>query len=103
MNLRCGATLIFGLGQLDLDAVDAVHAVDEQDQDEDECDLRFVLASCYSSRHNVYCTFSQYCSFAMMGFSEMKVKTARLVLNGSGMMRVTKTAISNTRSAKTCE
>ena len=39
LNLRGSTTLVLRLRELDLDAVDAVHAVDEEDQNEDECDL----------------------------------------------------------------
>lgn len=46
-------------------------------------------------------TFNPYCSLAISGFSDMKVNTARLILRGSGMMIVTKTAISNMSSANT--
>jgi len=33
------STLVLGLSQLDLHPVDAIHAVYEEDQDEDECNL----------------------------------------------------------------
>lgn len=46
-------------------------------------------------------TFKPYCNLAMTGFSEMKVKSLRFIVNGRGMMRDIKTTISNTRSAKT--
>ena len=48
--LRSSATLEFGLRQLELNAVDAVHAIDEEDQDEDEGDLQAVLEFCYYGR-----------------------------------------------------
>ena len=35
--------ILVGLGELDLDSVDAVYAVDEEDQDEDERDLHAIL------------------------------------------------------------
>lgn len=39
--------LLVGLGKLDLDAVDAVHTIDEEDQDEDERNLHPILDFCY--------------------------------------------------------
>ena len=42
-----------------------------------------------------------YCSFAISGFSEMKVKSLRLKEYGRGTMSKAKIAISNTRSANT--
>ena len=41
--LRSGSALVFGLGELNLHAVDAVHAVDEEDKDEYECNLGLAL------------------------------------------------------------
>ena len=35
--------LIFSLRELDLDAVDAIHTVDEEDEDEDERNLQAIL------------------------------------------------------------
>lgn len=43
VRLRCRSTLVLGLRQLNLNAVDTIDAVDEQDQDEDEGDLQAVL------------------------------------------------------------
>jgi hypothetical protein len=43
-----------------------------------------------------------YCSFAMMGLSEMKVKSLRRHVNGRGTMRARKMSISVTRRRKTC-
>ena len=37
-----------------------------------------------------------------MGLSDMKLKSLRFMVKGKGMMRETKTAISKTRRAKTC-
>jgi hypothetical protein len=37
---------LVGLGELDLDSVDAVYAVDEENQDKDECDLHSILYFC---------------------------------------------------------
>ena len=48
-------------------------------------------------------TFKPYCNLAIIGLSDMKVKSLRFMENGMGMMRDTKTAISNTRRAKTCD
>lgn len=42
-----------------------------------------------------------YCNFAMIGFSEMKVKSLRLMEYGRGTMSNPKTLISNTKSANT--
>ena len=41
-NLPSGTALLLGHGELDLDPVDAVDAVNEQDEDEDKCDLQYV-------------------------------------------------------------
>ena len=46
-------------------------------------------------------TFKPYCSFAISGFSEMKVKILRFIEYGRGTMSKPKTLISNTRSANT--
>lgn len=37
------STLVLGLCKLDLPAVDSVHAVDEENEDEDEGDLQTIL------------------------------------------------------------
>lgn len=101
-DIPSSSTLVLGLGQLDLNAVHAVHAVHEQNQNENERNLELVsLGRSPHPSHKIQPTFKPYCIFATIGFSEMKVKTVRLTLKGSGMMRVTKTAISKTSSAKT--
>ena len=41
-NSPGGTALLLGHGELDLDPVDAVDAVNEQDEDEDKCDLQYV-------------------------------------------------------------
>jgi hypothetical protein len=41
------ALVLVGLGELDLDSVDAVYAVDEEDEDEDEGYLHPVLDFCH--------------------------------------------------------
>jgi len=42
-----GSTLLLvGLGELDLDSIDAVHAIDEEDKDEDEGNLHSILDFC---------------------------------------------------------
>lgn len=46
-------------------------------------------------------TFIQYCSFAMTGLSEMKVRRVRFQVKGMGMISDMKTTISKTRSPKT--
>lgn len=94
---------MFRLCQLNLDAVDTVHTVDEQDKDEDECDLRVVGFVTFRKRV-LLClpTLRPYCNFAMSGFSLMKVKSLRLMVNGIGTIRDMKTTISKTRSPKTC-
>ena len=52
--LRSGSALVFGLRELDLDAVDAIHAVDEEDEDEYKGDL-FQYQSCWDrSRYVMY-------------------------------------------------
>ena len=43
-----------------------------------------------------------YCNLAMIGLSEMKVKSLLFTVKGIGTMRAMKTTISKTRRAKTC-
>lgn len=43
-----------------------------------------------------------YCSFAMMGLSDMNVKSLRRQVKGSGTIRARKMSISVTRRRKTC-
>lgn len=92
-----------GRGQLQLNTVDAVDAVNEQDKDEDKSDLAIRSAQGFAVRRFATHTFSPYCSFAMRGFSEMKVNSLRRQVNGRGMMSDMKITISATRSMKTCE
>ena len=44
-----------------------------------------------------------YWILATMGFSEINVKRPRFQVKGNGTMRDAKSAISNTRRAKTCQ
>jgi hypothetical protein len=46
-------------------------------------------------------TFNPYCSFAINGFSDMKLKSFLFQVNGRGMMRVMKMTISATNRRKT--
>jgi hypothetical protein len=46
-------------------------------------------------------TFMPYCSLATIGLSEMKVKSLRRHVNGSGTMRAQKMSISVTNRRKT--
>lgn len=46
-------------------------------------------------------TFMPYCSFAIIGLSEMKVKSLRRHVKGRGTMRAQKMSISVTRRRKT--
>lgn len=46
-NLRRCSTLVLRLRKLHLYAVDAVHTVDEQNEDEDKGDLQPILKLCY--------------------------------------------------------
>jgi len=41
------ALVLVRLGELNLNSVDAVHAVNEENQDEDECNLHSILQFCY--------------------------------------------------------
>jgi hypothetical protein len=45
--------------------------------------------------------FMPYCSFAIIGLSEMKVKSLRRHVKGRGTMRAQKMSISVTRRRKT--
>jgi hypothetical protein len=46
-------------------------------------------------------TFMPYCSFAIIGLSEIKVKSLRRHVKGSGTIRAQKMSISVTRRRKT--
>jgi hypothetical protein len=94
--------LIFGLGEFELYAIDAVHTIDEEDEDEDES---YLVLSQHTRAQNdlvIIRTFMPYCTFATRGFSEMNVNKLRFMLKGRGMMRDMKTSISKTRRANTC-
>lgn len=39
LNLRCGSTLLLSIAKLELDAIDAIYAIHEQNENEDEGDL----------------------------------------------------------------
>lgn len=47
------------------------------------------------------CTFKPYCNFAISGLSEMKVKSLRFQVNGSGTMSSMKMPISAIKSINT--
>jgi hypothetical protein len=87
--------------KFNLDAVHAVDAVNEEDEDEDECNLcgegqcQFHLIG--AGVH----TFMPYCSFAIMGLSDTKVKSLRRQVNGRGTIRAMKMTISVTNRRKT--
>jgi hypothetical protein len=83
-----------------LHAVDAVDAVNEQNEDEDERNLHGVLNKA-STRDRVIHTFIPYCSFAMTGLSDMKVKSLRRHVNGRGTINAMKMTISVTKRRKT--
>ena len=87
--------------ELDLNAVDTIHTVDEQDQYEDEGNLSSSEPLPVKRGGKCRATFMPYCSFAMSGFSEMKVKSLRFMEYGRGTMSNPKMLISNTRSANT--
>ena len=93
---------VLGLSHLQLHAIDAIDTVNEQDGYEDESNLEDVRHSSYH-RLALWLTFKPYCSFAMIGFSDMKVKRPRFQVKGRGVTRAAKTTISNTRSANTCQ
>lgn len=90
-----------GFGQFDLNTVDAVHTVDEENQYEDERNLSSCEQVEAKTGTRVGTTFMPYCSFAMSGFSEMKVKSLRFMVYGRGTISNPKMLISNTRSANT--
>ena len=90
-----------GFGQLDLNAVDTIHTVNEQNQYEDEGNLSVCEPLPAGMGYECGNTFMPYCSFAISGFSEMKVKSLRLKEYGRGTMSKAKIAISNTSSANT--
>jgi hypothetical protein len=80
--------------------VHTVDAVNEQDQDEDESNLNAGQAR-LEPPGGVFCTFMPYCNFATIGLSEMKVKSLRRHVNGSGTIRAQKMSISVTKRRKT--
>ena len=49
----------------------------------------------------IFLTFMPYCNFAIMGFSEMKVKSLRFQVNGRGTMSNMKIVISTTSRTNT--
>lgn len=100
LDLR-GVARFGNVVQLDLHAEYAIHAVNEQDEDEDECYLlsdQIIVRVLIGRSHR---TFIQYCILATIGFSAKKVKRPRFQVNGIGTMSVMKSTISKTRSAKT--
>jgi hypothetical protein len=101
-SLPSGTALLLRHGELELHPVDAVDAVNEQDEDEDERDLSCVSiptpSDCLDPNFH---TFIPYCSLATNGLLEMNSKSPRLILKGMGMMRERKRSISKTRSPKT--
>jgi hypothetical protein len=99
-NIPSGTALLLGHGKLDLHPVDAVDAVNEQDEDEDECNLEHVNAGFSSARASCH-TFIPYCSLATRGLLEMNSNSPRFTLKGMGTIREQKRSISKTRSPKT--
>lgn len=93
-------TAVLGGCQFDLDTVDSIDAVNEQYQDEDERNLR-PSAIVLDALLVPLLTFMPYCNFAIMGFSEMKVKSLRFQVNGRGTMSNMKMAISTTSRTNT--
>jgi hypothetical protein len=95
------ATLIVAhTRQLDLHAIYTVDAVNKQDQNEYE---RYLDASQMNVEpiDRTHHTFMPYCNFATIGLSEMKVKSLRRQVNGSGTIRARKMSISVTKRRKT--
>jgi hypothetical protein len=50
-----------------------------------------------------FLTFIPYCSFAIIGLSDTKVKSLRLQVNGRGTIRAMNITISVTRRTNTCK
>lgn len=87
-------------GKLNLNAVDTVDAVYEENENEDESNLD--SNQWHPALYGMTkLTFMPYCSFATIGLSEIKVKSLRRQVNGSGTMRAQKMSISVTRRRKT--
>lgn len=99
-NLPHASTILGESRKLLLHPEDPVDAVDEQNQDEDKGDLLPVNNATHQIMPADH-TFKPYCNFAMIGLSEMKAKSLRLMVNGRGTMRARKTAISKTKRRKT--
>lgn len=88
--------------QLNLNAVDAVDAVKEKDENEDKRDLGLSAVFIASLQLSLdLFTFIPYCILATIGLSARKVKSLRFQVNGIGTMRAMKMTISKTRRRNT--
>jgi len=81
-------------------AVDAVYAINEQDQDEDERDLHPILEFRYQRTLASAELVRLYGEIGEAAY--MKVNIFRRIVNGRGMMRSMNSVISATSSRKTC-
>jgi hypothetical protein len=99
-DVPSAALVVAHTRQLDLHAVHTVDTVNEQDQNEYK---RYLDAGQMYVKpvERGYHTFMPYCNFATIGLSEMKVKSLRRQVNGSGTIRARKMSISVTKRRKT--
>lgn len=104
-NIPSSLLGLFGSGgELDLDAVDTVHAINEKNQDKDEGNLHPIL----NLRNDgvlgdkaVGFVSSKPRNKGRLNLVLTHVKILRFTLKGVGKIRSTKSAISKTRSRKT--
>jgi hypothetical protein len=62
-----------------------------------------IILACAQHFQVDFNTFMPYCSLAIIGLSEMNVKSLRRHVNGRGMMRARKMSISVTKRRNTCK
>jgi hypothetical protein len=90
------------LRKLTLDTVDAVHGVDEENQNENERNLRTrCQPGCFRVPRSIVDTFMPYCSLAINGLCWMNSNAFLRQVKGRGNTRSRKIDISSTRSANT--
>lgn len=97
----CSGGVVHQGRHFDLDSVNAVDAVEEKNEDEDEGDLESV-SLLLPGKITIVPTFIPYCNFATRGLSEIKLNIFRLIVKGIGTTKAMKSTISDTKMAKTC-
>lgn len=92
--------LLAGLSKFELDSVDAVYAVNEEDQDEDECNFHPILQLRYDGTFGARDRVSRCTRHGGKG-AYMNVNIFLRMVNGRGTMRSMKSVISATSRRKT--